>query len=506
MEGQRPPVSRRTRRREFLRTGILVAGAGLALPLLAACSSTPVTPAPPVSGPAPAKPADASKPAESKPAAAAPAQSSGATGDIKLTAWFTDRRSINDMTEKEAMPEFQAKNPGITVEVQFVPEAQIQQKLLAAKAANNAPDLTAIDETFEDTLWKNKALVAIPPAVMDVRAEMGAKVADLYKLPPGSAQGEYFGLPNGTFGGALYYNEDLLAELKYTPEQIPTKWDDFLKWAKDITKWNGNTLERSGFAIFGSDDSVRSEYRIQKGGWQDGNLFPTKDTVLLARDLEYEAIKFVMDIYDVHKLDAKDGVTYQDKFGTGKAVTAFAWTWNNGFFETQYKMQNYGIKLAPHVDPSKKDWPHGAAGPDVGFCVTTQSTNQAQVDATWKLWRYLVGPEYLKRYAILRGVQPSLKAMWTDPAFSTDKSGKKWAALADKMSPGRNLDSGFNSIELGTILARAMPQIRDENADPKVVLPAIEKDANEYLKANPQWSILSAADYKAHPEWLKPEG
>ena len=54
------------------------------------------------------------------------------------------------------MPEFQSKNPGISVDVQFVPEAQIQQKLLAAKAANNAPDVTAIDETFEDTLWKNK--------------------------------------------------------------------------------------------------------------------------------------------------------------------------------------------------------------------------------------------------------------------------------------------------------------------------------------------------------------
>ena len=89
----------------------------------------------------------------------------------------------------------------------------------------------------------------------------------------------------------------------------------------------------------------------------------------------------MLDIYDVHKLDARDGVTYQEKFGTGKAVTTFAWTWNNGFFETQYKMQNYGIKLAPHVDPSKKDWPRGAAGPDVGFCVTTQSTNKAQVDA-----------------------------------------------------------------------------------------------------------------------------
>ena len=140
MEGQRPPASRRTGRRAFLRTGVLVAGAGLALPLLAACSSTPVTPAPPANAPAPSKPAETqarrgqpSRPPPRRPRAPA------SPSDVKLTAWFTDRRSINDMTEKEAMPEFQAKNPGINVEVQFVPEAQIQQKLLAAKAANNAP-------------------------------------------------------------------------------------------------------------------------------------------------------------------------------------------------------------------------------------------------------------------------------------------------------------------------------------------------------------------------------
>ena len=34
-------------------------------------------------------------------------------------------------------------------------------------------------------------------------------------------------------------------------------------------------------------------------------MFPTKDQVALTRDLEYEAIKFVMDVYDVHKLDAQ---------------------------------------------------------------------------------------------------------------------------------------------------------------------------------------------------------
>jgi ABC-type glycerol-3-phosphate transport system substrate-binding protein len=481
-------------RRSLLKSGVLV-GVGLTATLLAACGG-----AQPAAAPTPGAPV---KPGEAPQAAPA---AGGAPKQIQLTAWFTDRRSINDMTEKQAIPEFEAANPGIKVDLQFVPEAQIQQKLLAAKAANNAPSVTAIDETFEDTLWKNKALLPIPASVMNVRDEMGAKVADLYKLPAGQAQGDYFGLPNGTFGGVLYYNGALLIELKIKPDDIPVKWDDFIKWAKDVTIWKGNTLERTGFAIYGTEDSLRHEYRAQMGGWQAGNMFETKDKVVLARDLEYDTIKWLLDLYDVHKLDARDGVTYQEKFGTGRAVTTFAWTWNNGFFETQYKMNNYGIKQTPHVDPSKKDWPMGTSGPDVGFCATTQATDQATLDATWKLWRYLVGADYLKRYCTLRGVQPSLKSMWTAAEFSEDKGGNKWGALARKMKPGNNLDFGFNSIELGTILARPWAPIRDEKADPKQILAEVENAANDYLKTNPQWSILSAEDYKAHPEWMKPEG
>lgn len=464
---------RRLSRRTVLRSGLAMAGAGLATPLLMACGGEP-------------------------------AQRSG-EGETKLTAWFTDRRSINQMTEKEAIPEFEARNPGIKVELQFVPEAQIQQKLLAATAAKNAPAITAIDETFLDNLWKSKALLSFPDPLIDVRKEMGARTADLYKLPPGSSQGAYFGLPNGHFGGVLYYNADLLKQLNYTPEQIPDKWDDFIRWAKELTVWKGDTLERTGFTVFGTDDSLRGEYRVQQGGWQDGNIFPTKEKVSLARDLEYEAVRWVLDLYDVHKLDARDGVTYQEKFGTGKAVTTFAWTWNNGFFETQYKMENYGIKITPHVAPGRGG-PLGAAGPDVGFCGTTQATDQKQVEATWKLWRYLVGPDYLKRYCKLRGVQPSLRSMTSMPEFSEDRSGPKWAALAKKMQPGNNLDSGFTSVELGEILSRAWAPIRDEKADPKQVLANVEQQANEYLRTHPQWSILSAADYRQHPEWLKPEG
>ena len=81
------------------------------------------------------------------PSAPGGAAESAAEG-VELVAWFTDRRTINVMTETEAIPDFEAQNVGISVDMQFVPESELQQKLLTANAAGNAPDVSSIDETI----------------------------------------------------------------------------------------------------------------------------------------------------------------------------------------------------------------------------------------------------------------------------------------------------------------------------------------------------------------------
>jgi hypothetical protein len=48
--------------------------------------------------------------------------------------------------------------------------------------------------------------------------------------------------------------------------------------------------------------------------------------------------------------------------------------------------------------------------------------------------------------------------------------------------------------------------IRDEGEDIATTLQDIDKAGNEFLTANPQWSILSAKDYEEHPEWLSASG
>lgn len=441
-------------------------------------------------------------------AACAPATTPATTGEAgtaaeaqvtSLIAWFTDRSTINRMTEEEAIPDFEAKNPSIKVELQFVPEGELQQKLLTAKAAGNAPDVSSIDETFLDTLTKQEVLRPIPDEVIDVRTEMGELTAFLYRLPQGADDGRFYGLPNGVFSGALYYNATLLDELRYAPEDIPTVWDDFVLWAKDITVWDGDTLVRSGFTMFANEWGLYEDFRYQEGGALEGNFFPTKDSIRLADELGINAFQRVMDIYNVHKLDSiAEGIISRDRFGQGRAVTLYNWTWFNGFMDTQFTDADWGILVPPSINGEPI---YGRRGPDVGFTLTTQNDNN--LDAALTFYRYLVGPDYLAKYCKLRGIQPSLRSMWDMPEFSAEESGPHWSAIAIKNRPENSVDPGFWPAELFNYTQNNVPPaIRDEGGDIVAVLTEAEQFGNEFLQANPQWSILSAADYEANPQWL----
>jgi ABC-type glycerol-3-phosphate transport system substrate-binding protein len=444
-------------------------------------------------------------------AACAPATAPAAGGEsgaaapaadtTNLLAWFTDRSTINAMTQEVAIPEFQDRNSGITVEMQFVPESELQQKLLTAKAASNLPDISSIDETFLDTLTKQEVLRPIPEEVIDVKNEMGDLTYFLYRLPQGADDGHFYGLPNGVFSGGLYYNNALLEELGYKPEDIPTTWDEFLKWASDVSVWDGDTLTTAGCAFFANEFNVWEDLRYQMAGPLDGNYFADKQTMRLADEVGIQAWQAVMDMYNVHKVDSiAEGLISRDRFGAGNAVTLWNWTWFNGFMDTQYPDENWGILVPPSINGKA---PFGRRGPDVGFTLTTQ--NDANLDAALKFYRYLVGPDYLARYCKLRGIQPSIKSMWDSPDFGPD-SGPHWAAIAEKNKPENTIDPGFWPLELVNVTNQITPSIRDEGEDITTVLQRQEKAGNEFLAANPQWSILSAADYQANPDWMTVTG
>src|SRR5688572_27920033 len=116
-------------------------------------------------------------------------------------------------------------------------------------------------------------------------------------------------------------------------------------------------------------------------------------------------------MYNVRRVDsAAEGLSGRGRHGAGNGVTLCKWTWFNGFIDTQYPDENWGILVPPTVNGEPA---FGRRGPDVGFTLTTQNDNN--LDAALNFYKYLVGPDYLARYCKLRGIQPSLQSMWDMP-------------------------------------------------------------------------------------------
>ena len=421
-------------RRQFLH---LSAWAG-AIAALAACTKPTATPTP---KPAPTKAAPTTAPAAT---VAPPTATPAPKKSVKLTAWFADRRTINDMTEKEAKPEFQKANPHLQLEVVFVPEAEIPAKMATAFAAAQAPNITALDETQLPAFLKQGFVQPIPEKVLNVSQEMGKRIADIYKVQPGPA---YFALPNGNMPCILYYNLDLLEKKGLKPEQIPNKWDDFIKWAKDLTVWKGDEITTWGFTFVGTPwfwDSVS----YQKGGW----MFKNSKKCTLVDPIHKEALQFVLDLLDKHKLDFRTApLTPQDRVGQGLAYTCVQFGFGYGFFKTTYPKTRFGTLPLPTFTGQP---PYCRSSDDLGFCVTTQSKDADVVEATWVLYRYLVGPDYQRRYVVLRGLQPSLLALNKEEQF-TEKN-QEWRGVALSTKPGNFRADGIWPAEGTPLLHQDM--------------------------------------------------
>ena len=118
-----------------------------------------------------------------------PARRAGTAKPIQLTAWFTDRRSINDMTEKEAIPEFESQEPGHQGRAPVRARGPDPAEAAGRQGGQQRPERDRDRRDLRGHALEEQGAAADPRAVMNVRDEMGAKVGDLYKLPPGPGAG-----------------------------------------------------------------------------------------------------------------------------------------------------------------------------------------------------------------------------------------------------------------------------------------------------------------------------
>jgi ABC-type glycerol-3-phosphate transport system substrate-binding protein len=229
------------RRRFFGLTTLTGAGA-----LLAACAPPVAAPVAPTAPAAPAASEATATPATEAPAA--PRQISE-TNDPEAVTFWTPGGSATYCTNFDTISKsFSEKNPGVKVgSVQCgAGDQNFLEIFLARVAAGNPPDVSVI--------WDSPVALAARGALEPLDELMKDSVySQVENWPPGvlascQFQGKTYGLPVAAGTYALFYNETLFEKkgIAIKREDFPKTWADLRKISKELTVWNGDTLEQVG--------------------------------------------------------------------------------------------------------------------------------------------------------------------------------------------------------------------------------------------------------------------
>ncbi|GGK41338.1 extracellular solute-binding protein [Salinarimonas ramus] len=131
---------------------------------------------------------------------------------------------------------FEAANPGVTVEHVTFPYADYQTRVVAAHAAGRGPDVVQLfygwtDNFVDGGILQPLSQEAFPPAEIE---------EDFFPIVTAmKREGAYYGLPTAVRSLALFYNKDLFEEAGLDPENPPQTLDEWVAAAEATTKRDG---------------------------------------------------------------------------------------------------------------------------------------------------------------------------------------------------------------------------------------------------------------------------
>ena len=226
-----------------------------------------------------------------------------AQGKINLTYMSSELTSATVGPEiRRQLAEFEKANPGVTVEAIPSPMAQYPTKVVAAAKAGEMPDIVFLEIWWIQNWIKEGYMQDLTPFVERAggKAFLGRFYDNLIQLA--SRDGKVYALPIFAAGWCLYYNTEMFKEAGLDPDKPPTNWEEFLAYAKKLTKKDaaGNTIQW-GYGIHGQNLGSDTSRFIQ---WMVGNgaqpLSSDYKRALLDQPKAIEALRFWSELYTKH--------------------------------------------------------------------------------------------------------------------------------------------------------------------------------------------------------------
>ena len=173
---------------------------------------------------------------------------SAALAAVQLTYWTHEDPNRTEI-ETKYIKEFEAANPGVTVERVTSPSGKMAEKVLTAFAANRGPDMFNMEIEQEYAYIVNRRLAPIDFKAVGYSSEKAIYDDYLPKvLDPATFEGKLYGLPLELTNWCIYVNDRIFKSAGLDPaKDYPKTWEDMVAVSEKIVIRDGQIIKRRGF-------------------------------------------------------------------------------------------------------------------------------------------------------------------------------------------------------------------------------------------------------------------
>ncbi len=348
-----------------------------------------------------------------------------------LTYWASNQGTSLDNDKQVLEPELRKfeQQTGIKVNLEVVPWSDLLNRILAATASGQGPDVLNIGNTWSASLQATGALMPFDPATFD---KIGGKDRFLPATiaSAGAAGKDPAAVPLYSMAYGLYYNKKLFAAAGIS--NPPTTWDELVADGQKLTT-GGNY----GLAIEGGNvsENVHNVFTLgqQHGtGFYDASGKPTFDSPEAVA-----AVKQYVDFIAADKIAAPGNAEYAANqsvtdFATGKAAMLM---WQSaGANLKSHGMNPDDIGVVPVPAPAgatgAKATTSMVAGINLAVFKNTKNT-----DGALKFVKFMTSTEESTLLNKTYGSIPPVKDAQSDPAFGTPELKTISGVLASSAAP-----------------------------------------------------------------------
>ncbi|WP_371478859.1 sugar ABC transporter substrate-binding protein [Kitasatospora sp. NBC_00315] len=369
-----------------------------------------------------------------------------------LTYWASNQGTSIENDKQVLEPElkkFEAQT-GIKVSLEVVPWSDLLNRILAATASGQGPDVLNIGNTWSASLQATGALLPFDEATF---AKIGGKDRFLPSTiaSAGAAGKDPAAVPLYSMAYGLYYNKKMFAAAGI--EKAPATWDELQADAAKLT-----TGGKFGLGIEGGNVSENVHQVFTLGKQHGADFFDAAGKPAFDSPNAVAAVKQYVDFIAKDKIAAPGNAEYANNqtlsdFATGKTAMMM-WQSAGANLKSQgMNPEDYGVAPVPIPAGATGDKAVKSMVAGINLSVFKNTKN---LDGSLQFVKFMTSNEEQKTLNATYGSIPPVKEAGSDAAFSTPDLTTLRDVLANSSAP---LPQVANESQFETLVGTAVKNL-----------------------------------------------